>query len=658
MTAEYRRIAAENAIGHGGLRSTAVTDRRYRKYFFRSPHMTRNQSMKSFLIATLALTLWTAHAAATPPTVDPTYGAETKVAPFANSPLPPAGMKHLTLWPKSAQAAASPALILGVESLVRPDGPPVKILAEPAGAGVAPAVLVDFGQELAGRLEISGTAGGTVVVTTGESEVECVHKEPKLDNSGPFKLTLAGAEPASTPWSAFRFARLTFPSNAPVELARVVCNHKYYPVQYWGTFDCSDPLLTRIWYAGAYTAHLCMQEEIWDAPKRDRGLWIGDLQVTGQTINNVFADRSLMEHSLALVRDKAQKGRPATELPAADVNNLPGYSAAWFCTLADFYRHAGGRDFLAQQQAKIISLLKYQQTLFDARHRFINPHKEWTYCDWSPGFVLDSPLTRDTTDLYIIQGVHEAVWLLRELGDTAEADHYAAWAEQLTAAARDQLPNAATHTYGDRLQENIMAVLSDTATPEQTAAIYQQVLRAGSPAWTVKPDPSRHDDDPLTPYYGAFLLQSLAKLGHPQDGVDFIRRYWGDLLRRGATTWWEKFDPSWPDDMQSALDKTAYLSLCHGWASGPTPYLSETVLGVRPTGAGFTTVDIRPELGDLTWAEGDVPTPSGLIHVRVERKEHGLTAQVKLPPHIAATIQLGGKTLTANQTGTYRLAAP
>ena len=72
---------------------------------------------------------------------------------------------------------------------------------------------------------------------------------------------------------------------------RVAVDHKYYPVEYKGSFACSDDLLTRIWYMGAYTAHLCMQEDIWDAPKRDRARWMGDLHVSGAVINLAFADR-------------------------------------------------------------------------------------------------------------------------------------------------------------------------------------------------------------------------------------------------------------------------------------------------------------------------------------------------------------------------------
>jgi len=44
------------------------------------------------------------------------------------------------------------------------------------------------------------------------------------------------------------------------------------------------------------------------------------------------------------------------------------------------------------------------------------------------------------------------------------------------------------------------------------------------------------------------------------------------------------------------------------WA---TAWLMEEVLGIQPTGAGFSTVDIRPDLVDLAWAKGAEPTPRG-----------------------------------------------
>jgi alpha-L-rhamnosidase len=565
-------------------------------------------------------------------------------------------MAHLIIPAKSVQVISGAEQITGNEMFNTGSETQIKITPGKSTDSSQPVLLVDFGQELAGRLQVWGTDGTTVSVTIGESKEECDHVEPKLDNNGPFELHLAGSEPASTSYTAFRYAKLTFQGQTPVEIKRIACDHKYYPVRYRGSFDCSDPLLTRIWYTGAYTAHLCMQEQIWDAPKRDRGLWIGDLQVTGQTINTVFADKFLMELSISEVRDEAQHGRPPTELPTTDVNTLPGYSAAWFCTLADFYRHSGDHEFLAQQHEKMISLLEYQQTEFDKQSVYINGTK-WDFCDWAPGFVTDSPLARAATHLYIVYGLHEAVFLLRELGDTANADKYSAWADQLTAAARTQFIDPNTRTFGNRIQENVMAILSGVATPEEQTAIYAQVLQPDNPGWKAHMAGNVDESEVISPYYGYFVINALEKLGRHQDAVDLIRRYWGDMLRRGATTWWEKFDPAWPEDLKATLDKMPYLSLSHGWSTGPTSYLTQTVLGVRPTSAGYRTVEIHPQLGDLTWAEGDVPTPGGLIHVRIEHQANQLKTTIKLPTDISAAVLLGQKSFKADHAGTFRFTA-
>ena len=46
------------------------------------------------------------------------------------------------------------------------------------------------------------------------------------------------------------------------------------------------------------------------------------------------------------------------------------------------------------------------------------------------------------------------------------------------------------------------------------------------------------------------------------------------------------------------------------------------------------------QLGDLAWAAGQVPTPHGLIAVRVEKAALGLIVQVTLPEGVAAELRL------------------
>ena len=64
-------------------------------------------------------------------------------------------------------------------------------------------------------------------------------------------------------------------------------------------------------------------------------------------------------------------------------------------------------------------------------------------------------------------------------------------------------------------------------------------------------------------------------------------------------------------------------SLCHGWASGPTAFLAEDVLGIHILEAGCGAIELRPKLGDLQWARGTYPTPLGILRVEHCRQPDG-----------------------------------
>jgi hypothetical protein len=159
----------------------------------------------------------------------------------------------------------------------------------------------------------------------------------------------------------------------------------------------------------------------------------------------------------------------------------------------------------------------------------------------------------------------------------------------------------------------------------------------------------------MSPFYGNYILSAYAQLGQVQAGIDLMRRYWGGMLARGTTTWWECFDPSFPPDMNWALDRMPYVSLCHGWSSGPTSYLTEVVLGVKPTTGGFESVTIQPQLGDLIWADGTVPTPHGSVRLHVKKGANGIVCTLTLPAGIHALVKLSGRTVSLDHAGTFTL---
>ncbi|WP_312370399.1 alpha-L-rhamnosidase C-terminal domain-containing protein, partial [Lachnoclostridium sp.] len=134
-----------------------------------------------------------------------------------------------------------------------------------------------------------------------------------------------------------------------------------------------------------------------------------------------------------------------------------------------------------------------------------------------------------------------------------------------------------------------------------------------------------------------------------------IKEYWGGMLQLGATTFWEDFDIDWMEnaakidelvweksdkiDVHGTYGKHCYKgyrhSLCHGWAAGVTPWLTENILGVKVIDAGCKTIKITPQLGDLEWAEGTFPTPYGIIRVKHQKMKDGtIQSQIDAPKEI------------------------
>jgi hypothetical protein len=149
-------------------------------------------------------------------------------------------LKHISIPPKKVTILFGKNQITGAETLASHKIGQAIISPDSESDSTRRVLQFDFGQELAGRLQVCGTQGIHVIVSTGESLQECNHQEPALDNHGPFSLTLNGIQPASTPYTAFRYATLQYNGSMPLHITQVRCDFKYYPVQYSGSFNCSD----------------------------------------------------------------------------------------------------------------------------------------------------------------------------------------------------------------------------------------------------------------------------------------------------------------------------------------------------------------------------------------------------------------------------------
>lgn len=511
----------------------------------------------------------------------------------------------------------------------------------------APQILLDFGREVVGRLELQSDsdAPADVTVQYGESEPEAL-RQPYL---GIDPVHIAPHATAYGPKSAFRYALVRFTGGKATRYKSIRLDGIDYPVTYKGSFSSSDPALNQMWTIGAYTAHLCMQDDIWDAPKRDRGRWMGDLDVSGSTIEDVFDDRFLMDDTLNRLLGPAPV--------AKDVNGIPGYSAFWVIGEAEYVRHTGSLQQLQSTHARLVQLLHYMETELDQRNLFANEHHTWPFVDWSPELYGDTPESRRATQFEFYAAFRDGAWLLRQMDDRANADLFQKKAAALKAAAQQYLLDS-SGSYGTRWQTNAYAVLSGVADPSQYPAIWRNAL---SSVGHVK-----YNALIITPYYNYYVISAMAKMGHRAEALNWIRQYWGGMTNEGATSFWEGYDPSWYKgyDFHASLQADAQsgyqTSLAHGWSSGVTPWLMEEILGIHPRAPGFSQVDIRPDLIDLQWAKGAEPTPRGMLAVSIQKQAGGVVTALDLPPGVNARVSVPVPSPTAQVTvnGTAHPSTP
>jgi hypothetical protein len=102
------------------------------------------------------------------------------------------------------------------------------------------------------------------------------------------------------------------------------------------------------------------------------------------------------------------------------------------------------------------------------------------------------------------------------------------------------------------------------------------------------------------------------------DAVSSIKDLWGGQIEYGGTTSFEVYRPQWNEILGKngapINCQNGYTSLCHPWGAGVTKWLSEEILGIKPTSPGFSTYDILPHPGrSLTSVAGKVSTPHGDI---------------------------------------------
>jgi hypothetical protein len=478
-----------------------------------------------------------------------------------------------------------------------------------------PGLVLDFGREIQGGIEIITTISnnnpvGRVRIRLGESVSETMSD---VGTQGATNDHAMRDFVVSLPWlgrleignSGFRFMRIDLiDPDAKVEIKEISATFTFRDIPYLGSFTCNDERLNKIWMTGAYTVHLNMQDYLWDGVKRDRLVWVGDMHPEVMTINSVFGNNEVVPKSLDLARE-------LTPLPNW-MNGISSYSMWWILIQRDWYYYHGNLDYLKQQKEYLAALLRQLATKIDASGKEILDGNRF----------LDWPSSENK------EAIHAGLQSMMVMAFQAGGE--------LSKVLDDQQTLRLCNSSVEKLKKHI----PEMAGSKQAAALLS-ISGLVAPEKANTDVLARDGVHKMSTFYGYYMLKARAQAGDYQGAIDNIREYWGAMLDLGATTFWEDFDIDWMKnaaridevvpagkvDVHTSYGGYCYKELrhsfCHGWASGPTSWLTQYVLGVNVMEPGCKKIKIEPHLGDLKWVKGTFPTPYGVVKIEHKKMPDG-----------------------------------
>ena len=486
-------------------------------------------------------------------------------------------------------------------------------------------ILLDFGKELHGGIEIiTGMTQNNkpipVRIRFGESVSEAMaelNEQTGATNDHAirdWKIDLPYLGKLEIGNTGFRFVKIDLMDNdRELLLQEVNAISVMRDIPYLGSFKSNDERLNKIWETGAYTVQLNMQEYLWDGIKRDRLVWVGDMHPEVMTILSVFGANNVVPKSL----DYIAQNTPNDQW----VNGISSYSMWWVLIQYQYYMNTGDLASLNKNIDFFYLTMDKLESKIDENGKEILDG--WRFLDW--------PTSEDPAAISVgLQSMMLTTFnagkaIAQYLGDNDKVQHFEEIVKKLSAHV-PEIPK--------RKSPGALMALAGYGDPKK---INDELL--------VK-DGVRD----LSTFYGYYVLNAMARAENYQQAQDFIREYWGGMLDLGATTFWEDFNTDWlinagridemptkdKVDVHSTYGGYCYKKLrhsfCHGWASGPTAWLSEYVLGVQILKPGCKKVKIEPHLGNLEWVEGTYPTPLGVIKIRHEKRSDGTISSAIMAP--------------------------
>ncbi|MFW5699623.1 MAG: glycoside hydrolase [Bacteroidota bacterium] len=329
----------------------------------------------------------------------------------------------------------------------------------------------------------------------------------------------------------------------------------------------NDPFIKRIDHISNKTLQDCMQTVYEDGPKRDRRLWIGDLRLQALTNYYTFNDENLVKRSLYLLAGLANEDGmvPGTIFEAPNYHaqeNFPlDYALLFNSTIYD-YAQATNDLSVAEDLWPVIKKQVELALQYVVNGIYTEPEKHyyWLFIDWNKRLDHQAPM--QGIMIYTFQHTWEIAKMLNKENEIAFLPDRI---KEMKAAAKknffDQEKGVFVSGYSRQvsLASQAWMILAEVVTAREGATILR------------KTEVMTNVHQPKAPYLYHYVAEAMIKSNLKKEAKDLVLSYWGGMVRNGADTFWEVYDPNDPD--LSPYNSVLVNSYCHAWSCTPSYFI-------------------------------------------------------------------------------------
>ena len=437
-------------------------------------------------------------------------------------------------------------------------------------------------------------------------------------------------------WRSFRYFAIK--ENEEVEIENISAKFRSFPVKNKGYFLCSDSTLNDIWEIGRWSMQICAQDTWMDTPWREQTQYIaGDSRYMVRYSAYSFDTNIKLLHDYSIISgafsqrfsDKgAIRGRHPTDYRLGPKTSayIPDYQLEWILMIKEHYMFYKDQELVRQIYPNLKLLLKYFEGYESNERKLLGKVPGWVVLDHPDTFKMDVDGENTAMNCLYFGALNSAAWLARNIiGDLTQAELWYKKAKVIKQSVQKFMWLKKEKLFKDGLKSSRIT---------QQTQVY--ALKYGLVDENYKPSLVKFIEaqgKSCEQSFSYWLLNSMFSEGKGQWALDYIRKNWGGQMNRND------FNGAWFENWIPKLGR----SKSHAWCSGPTALLPEKILGVEPILPGWKKIKIKPNLYDLEWCEGLVPSSAGDINIKLKKLrkkglEVGLQIRAIIPKNTTSII--------------------